>query len=90
VTIEALAQRFDDFLNIFEEHRVDVRYRFDRVEQKQDETNGRVNGIEKWKIEKQAELRGAKRAVGWAPPILTGVASSVASALIVAAALGAL
>jgi hypothetical protein len=71
--VRALSQRFD-------EHADRTERNFRRAFDKLDLTNGRVTVIEIWK----AELRGAKRAVGWLPPLTTAVAASAVSVLLAA------
>jgi hypothetical protein len=73
IEIRALSQRFD-------EHATRTERNFSRAFAKLDLTNGRVDKIELWK----AELRGAKKAVGWLPPLFTAVAASSVSVLLAA------
>lgn len=66
--IRALSQRFD-------EHAQRTQENFRVVFGKQDKTNGRLGVIEIWK----AELRGAKTAVSWLPPLATSLIASAFS-----------
>lgn len=75
--VRALSRRFD-------EHAQRTQRNFNRAFDKLDMTNGRVTALDLWKAEHVAELRGAKKAIGWVPPMITAVAASGISVLLAA------
>lgn len=73
--LRALSRRFD-------EHASRTERNFGRAFKKLDKTNGRVTTLEIHDAELKAELRGAKRAIGWVPPLFTALAASAFSVVL--------